>query len=1123
MPAPGEPEEHTADDAANHPASLPRHALAGHFDLLGELGSGSSGTVHRARLREDYEGLAAGTEVAIKFLRQDRLDDDKARQRFLDEGELGRRLRHANVAAIYGVEQLLVLGIESVYLVMELVSGTTLRDFLKRPGRPVEDLTRRIGADAAQGLDALHRHGIVHRDVKPDNLVLTPDGAVKIVDLGLARPIGARGHGSASSGGGLAGSVAYAAPEVLRGQPTSPRSDLYALGVVLFEVVTGRHPFAECTLADDMIHAHLFTAPARPSHYRPRVSPLLEQVILDLLQKEPADRPASAADVVRRLRQGERSEWWQRHLKAAPTLASRRRLRQMRRPAETGFFDREGERRQLDDWLQQARSGHGAVVCISGPHGIGRRRLCDEAMASWIESGQDLLYLGGSADSELGHGEPFASTLLDWLLRGEGRDSPQAVSRAAHRAHAELQFDQADALALATVAAGQSPELPEVRAARLASALLALAAPRTLVLRVEHAEKLDTSGRLVLARLAAVAADHHLLVLAITGPDDLPQLPAARLEMSGLDEPVFLAFGRALFRDGEVGEGFLHHAHSALAGSPGNLIEALDHLVHDGQLRGRASDYHDLAADAEPRPAPPHLARFTARVSGLSAPQQQVLEAAAVLGDRCSLADLAALCGQPELQTLETLSVFRGRIVGAQGGEVAFRHRDFRLSLLRSIAEPQRIALHRRAAQLLQQHNAPALEIGLHLSRALDHAACLEPLLQGLEQLVRSGSRRTSLRIAARLRLHFEQVTPGPAIEPLRLRFLLLWAEARQAIGQRDAAAALYQRALLLARQLDEAEGTGAAMTGLASVTYDQGHLVAAVNLLEHGHQQLDGVDTERGHALAARAHALHGRILLYLGQSEDGLRHLRQALRRLPPGDLDLWCHLQIDLARMEALRHHYPTALKTLLKVEQELLRRHRPRVHLRLHLYRGQIRGNLGDAAGTADLRLAIADAERLSQPGYAARAWLFLGERSMRSGRTAEAVAAMQRAAALAHDAGDRLGATLAAIHLHDLGHDAAEFSAVVEELGLPELQAAWYLAQARDAERRGDVAGRRQRLELALGLTGIADLPLQQHLRILSLTEHHASVRGLLRSIRERIPDRRGRRRFAAEWDAWTRI
>src|SRR5262249_4123572 len=200
---------------------------------------------------------------------------------------------------------------------------------------------RRIGADAAAGLHALHRHGVVHRDVKPDNLVLTPDGRVKVVDLGLARPFGATGLGSSPSG--QAGSVSYTAPEVLQGRPAQPRSDLYSLGVVLYEVATGRHPFAHRTTADEMLHAPLFEAPPRPSHSRPRISPLLEQLLLEMLAKDPEQRPKDAEAVARILNQGERGEWWRRNEERAPALASERRLRRMRRWADVPYFGRQQE------------------------------------------------------------------------------------------------------------------------------------------------------------------------------------------------------------------------------------------------------------------------------------------------------------------------------------------------------------------------------------------------------------------------------------------------------------------------------------------------------------------------------------------------------------------------------------------------------------------------------------------------------------------------------------------------------------------------------------------------------------------------------------------------------------
>jgi hypothetical protein len=457
--------------------------------------------------------------------------------------------------------------------------------------------------------------------------------------------------------------------------------------------------------------------------------------------------------VHRILEQGEHGEYWRRHEARAPALASTRRLLRMRRPAETPLFGRKAESATLDRQLAAARAGRGAVVQVIGPEGIGRRRLLDEAMQRWLDGSEPPLCLGGEADSGLGHGEPFASSLLDVLLRGDDRDSPNSSARAAEGARTLLGLGDADADALAAVTAGTSTEPSEVRADRLATALLQLPRRgRVLVLRVDHAERLDTSGRLVLQRLLADLPQRHLLLLLAVAPETtlVGNAPGgARLDLLGLDEAEFLAFGRALFRDGEVEHAFLLRAHQILSGLPGNLIEALDHLAAEGRLRGRAGDYHDIEAGAEARPAPGHLERFHRRVAGLEVVQRRMLSAAAVLGERCALADLAALVQSPELAVLETLSLFRGRIVRAQGGEVSFRHPDFQKALLRTLPADERQALHLAAARLLEQRSGNRLEIGMQRSMALDHEGCLDPLLDGLDARVRAGSRRTAWSAAS--------------------------------------------------------------------------------------------------------------------------------------------------------------------------------------------------------------------------------------------------------------------------------------------------------------------------------------------------------------------------------------
>ena len=1096
-------------------------ATAGRFELVQEIGSGSSSTVHRARLLAPYGGLPAGTEVAIKFLRQDLAADERAHARLLAEGEVGQKLRHPNVAEIYGFETIELPGHQTSFLVMQYVKGTTLREFVARSGAPVEDLTRRIGADAAKGLHALHKRGLVHRDVKPENLVLTPDSQLKIVDLGLARPIGTRGAGSGSSPGrssdfGVAGSVAYAAPETLRGAASGPRSDLYSLGIVLFEVTTGRHPFSSTTTADEMLDAHLHRPPPRPSHLRARVSPFLDQLLLDLLQKDPEHRPRDGAELARWLEQGERSEYWRRHEAKAPALASSRRLLRMRRPAETPLCGRKAELAALQERFAAAQKGRGSVVVVDGPEGIGRRRLLDEAIQGWLGGKEPPLYLGGEADSGFGHGEPFASSLLDWLLHGDGRNTPNAHQRALVGARRFLQLDEADAEALAAVTLGVSTESSEVRADRLASALASLARPgRVLVLRVDHSERLDTSGRLVLSRLAASCPQLHLLLLLATGPEGQALHADLRLELAGLEDAPFLAFGRALFRGGEPVDTFLRDAHRVLSGLPGNLIEALDHLAQAGELRGRAGDYHMLSPAAEPRPAPGHLERFRHRVAGLEPQQRAVLAAAAVLGERCELQALAELVASSEMAVLETLSLFRGRIVRAQGGEVSFRHRDFQKALLRELPAREREQLHVQAAALLERRGGSRLEIGMQRSQALDHEGCLDPLLDGLEERVRAGSRRTALRIAGRLAVHLAQVPSTPANDARRLRWLLQSGKARSNAGQTEASARTFREAEALATRLGDLESSAAARTGLANEELDSGHLLAAIALLESVHDDLAAHTTKAASAMAAQAHGLHGRILLYRGQAAPGEKHMQAALMRVPPEEDELRCHLLIDLARVQALSHDYATALKTLQQIESAPAMSRLPRVRLRFHLYRGQVRSVLGDDVATQDLRDAVDEAERLSLPTYGARASVFLGERQFWRERDDEAMATFHRAVRLALAGGDRLGEAMARGYLLRLGDEDEALGALVSELELPSLRANWLLARA----VRGDAAPTAE-LEEVLAT---ADLPISMHLRALAWLDRPAAARSLVRTIAERFPQRSMRRRFLAQWGAGARM
>lgn len=252
----------------------------GRFRITGTLGRGGMGEV--------YEALDTELErkVAIKFLASGRFGSTGGMERFQREARAASALNHPGVVTIH---EILRLGADMA-IVMERVEGEPLR---KRCGTPLpRKETARLGAQVAQALAVAHAAGIVHRDIKPENLMLRPDGLIKILDFGLARHITAD---SVHSTQGLPlGTLRYMSPEQIRGEKATSASDVFALGLVLYELATGRHPFhAGSPLATT--HRISSDEPAPPSQVIPGLDREFETLVLRMLEKDPARRPAAAA------------------------------------------------------------------------------------------------------------------------------------------------------------------------------------------------------------------------------------------------------------------------------------------------------------------------------------------------------------------------------------------------------------------------------------------------------------------------------------------------------------------------------------------------------------------------------------------------------------------------------------------------------------------------------------------------------------------------------------------------------------------------------------------------------------------------------------------------------------
>ena len=261
------------------PLALTGHTIS-HFQVLEPLAVGGMGVVYRA------EDIRLGRPIALKLPLPERCFGHDARERFIREGRAIAALDHPNVCAIHEVGE----SEEGyLFLAMTLYQGETLAARLAREKTLPEAHALDVARAIARGLGAAHAAGIVHRDVKPANVMLLPDGGVKVLDFGLARARNA----SLTHSNSMMGTVSYMAPEQIRGATTDARADVWALGVVLYEMLTGCRPFGgERDIS--VAHAIVHDEPVRPRVLRADVSPWVERALRSMLEKDPAHRPATA-------------------------------------------------------------------------------------------------------------------------------------------------------------------------------------------------------------------------------------------------------------------------------------------------------------------------------------------------------------------------------------------------------------------------------------------------------------------------------------------------------------------------------------------------------------------------------------------------------------------------------------------------------------------------------------------------------------------------------------------------------------------------------------------------------------------------------------------------------------
>jgi eukaryotic-like serine/threonine-protein kinase len=254
-----------------------------HYYITEKLGEGGMGVVYKAR------DMKLDRTVALKFLPEHLIASEKDKQRFIREAKAAAALNHPNICTIHNVDE----HDGNPFIVMEYIDGSTLRD-LRKSENPEPSVVMDFAAQIADALHKAHGAGIIHRDIKPGNVMVNADGRIKVMDFGIAK---LKSSGQITKTGRIMGTIAYMSPEQIRGEPVDHRSDIWALGVVLYEMLAGEHPFAGKNNAA-VLHSILNKEPLPVGELLPDCPRVVQNIVWKLLQKNPSERYQNAGEVV---------------------------------------------------------------------------------------------------------------------------------------------------------------------------------------------------------------------------------------------------------------------------------------------------------------------------------------------------------------------------------------------------------------------------------------------------------------------------------------------------------------------------------------------------------------------------------------------------------------------------------------------------------------------------------------------------------------------------------------------------------------------------------------------------------------------------------------------------------
>ncbi len=684
-------------DSIVNSAIVPGSILRERYRLDSEIGRGGMGIVYRAT------DLELHREVAVKVLPTATSSPD-ARQRLMREARAAAALNHPHIISVHDVGE----ANGAPFFVMELAQGPSLAK-----ARPTE-LSRvvEIAGQLCAALEHAHANNIVHRDLKPDNVLLSSslDGSiVKLVDLGLALPADAA---RISRAGLIVGTAAYMAPEQALGQTVDGRTDLYALGVLLYEMTTGRLPF----IGDDplaVVSQHVHASVVPPRVLRPDLPRALEAIILRLLAKDPAQRFATAAETRTALRDSLTAEEFATDEEAVATVAILDALSRGR------LVGRTAELTEAIELWHRAREGHGHAVLFSGEPGAGKTRLAREVTIHASVDGAVVLS-GGCYEYEattpyLPFVEAFRRLVReekdDAALRTKLGDTAPQIAKLAPEIQTRL---------------GPFPERAELppHEERLlffdavVKVFVNLAGPKGLLFYADDLHWADRGTLWLLGHLLRQLREERVLILGAYRETELDRAhPLAkslvdwnrerlvtRLALKRFDAAETSAQLGALLGESVSGD-FTDAVFRETEGNPFFVEEVLKALIEKGSVRRESGRWQRCDVDELVIPQSMKEA-IGSRLDRVSAEANEVLRAGAVLGKTFTFAELQSASGaQSEDALLDALDEAVGAqlITANRSDSFTFTHDKIREVLYEELNPIRRRRLHRQAAESLER------------------------------------------------------------------------------------------------------------------------------------------------------------------------------------------------------------------------------------------------------------------------------------------------------------------------------------------------------------------------------------------------------------------------------------